>query len=150
MTTLQPKTTLSYSFCFWFLLRCHVYCCWCTSIFSLSLYLSLYLSLFLFCFGVFSVLFCFWKKPWLFTYHLLTKVCYKTFLTVLEAWSQQHARWKKIFLKSLSSHTVRLPSSSTFTPSQREQNIFMFTYAIHLDQRGRAENQKWGTCTVCV
>lgn len=29
MTTLQPKT-LSYSLCFWFLLRCHVYCCWCS------------------------------------------------------------------------------------------------------------------------
>lgn len=89
MTTLQPKTTLSYSFCFWFLLRCHVYCCWCTSIFSLSLFISV----------SFFVLFCFWKKPRLFTYHLLTKVCYKTFLTVLEAWSQQHARQKKILKK---------------------------------------------------
>lgn len=36
MTTLQPKTSLSYSLCFWFLLRCHVYCCWCRIFFSLS------------------------------------------------------------------------------------------------------------------
>lgn len=27
MTTLQPKTPFFYSFCFWFVLKCHVYCC---------------------------------------------------------------------------------------------------------------------------
>lgn len=142
MTTLQPKTTLSFNLlCFWFLLRCHVYRCWCTSIFPLYLSPSLF-----------------------FVFLEETKTVYlppanKSVLQDLpDNWkhevSSMPGRKKKRFKKKIFLHTVRTPSSATFPPSQREQSVFVFTYVTHLEdlftKRGRAANQKWGTCTVCV
>lgn len=106
MTTLQPKTPLSYSLCFWFLLRCHVYCCWCSVFFSL--------------FGKTETVYLPPAKE------SVLKDLPDNTGSMKSVACQAIKRWTSF---TTYRETECPPPRPTLTPSHREQNIFVFTYA---------------------
>lgn len=107
MTTLQPKTPFFLcSLCFWFFLRCHVYCCWCSFLFFIFIFLQNWDCLSTTC----------WRK------------CVKR--PSWEHWKpniSEAIKWWTSF--TTYRKTDCPPPQPSFTPSQWEQNNFMFAYA---------------------